>query len=88
MEVPLATILVRNVDDWVVTRLKELARERGRSMEAEVRALLTDAAKPDEKLTGPALVAFLTSGPKPEDDDWDITVPDDYSVPSNPFEER
>jgi plasmid stability protein len=83
----MATILVRNVDDWVVTRLKELAKERGRSMEAEVRALLTDAAKPDDNLTGPALVAFLTSGPKPEDDDWDITVPDDHAVPPNPFEE-
>ncbi|WP_159714911.1 FitA-like ribbon-helix-helix domain-containing protein [Geminicoccus flavidas] len=84
----MATILVRNVDDWVVARLKELAKERGRSMEAEVRALLTDAAKPDENLTGPALIAFLTSGPRPEDDDWDISVPDDYSAPSDPFEEQ
>jgi plasmid stability protein len=85
---PVATILVRNVDEWVITRLKELAKENGRSMEAEVRALLAEAAKPDENLTGPALVTFLTSGPKPDDDDWDISVPDDHSMPPNPFEER
>ena len=82
----MATILVRNVDETVVERLKAQAKERGRSMEAEVRALLTEATGPGN-LTGEALVAFLTSGPKPDDDDWDLAVPDDYSVPPNPFEE-
>ena len=46
----MATILVRNVDDWVVARLKELAREHGRSMEAEVRAVLLEATRPDQNL--------------------------------------
>jgi hypothetical protein len=57
-------------------------------MEAEVRAVLMQATAPPADLTGEALLAFLTSGPKPEDDDWDLTVPDDYSAPPNPFEER
>lgn len=82
----MATILVRNVDAAVVERLKAQAKKHGRSMEAEVRAVLEAATGPGN-LTGEALVAFMTSGPKPEDDDWDLTVPDDYTVPLNPFEE-
>lgn len=83
----MATILVRNVDDAVVERLKAQARRHGRSMEAEVRAVLSEATGPGH-LTGEALVAFLTSGPKPDDDDWDLTVPDDHTVPPDPFNEK
>ena len=82
----MATILVRNVDDGVVERLKAQAKEHGRSMEAEVRAVLTDAAGP-ESLTGEALWQFLRSGPK-VDFDFVLDLPKDYSVEPNPFDEE
>ena len=40
------TITVRNLDERVVKRLKEQASTNGRSFEAEVRTILTHAAKP------------------------------------------
>ncbi|HWL70937.1 MAG TPA: Arc family DNA-binding protein [Geminicoccus sp.] len=83
----MATILVRNVDDAVVERLKAQAKEHGRSMEAEVRALLTEAAGPPGDLTGEALWEFLRSGPKVTED-FELDIPDDYSIPPNPFEDE
>lgn len=38
---------IRNIDDRVYERLKERARTSRRSLEAEVRAILDDAALPD-----------------------------------------
>lgn len=38
-----AAISVRDLDDWVAGRLKVQAARHGRSMEAEVRAILADA---------------------------------------------
>ena len=69
----MATILVCNVDELVVEALK--AKAHGRSMEAEVRAVLSEAADPGD-LTGEALVAFLTSGPKVTED-FVLDKPDD-----------
>ncbi|WP_068396419.1 FitA-like ribbon-helix-helix domain-containing protein [Kribbia dieselivorans] len=40
----MASIVVRGLDDSVKERLAALAREHGRSMEAEVREILTRAA--------------------------------------------
>jgi plasmid stability protein len=40
----MATLTVRNLEDEVVTALKERARRHHRSLEAEVRELLRDAA--------------------------------------------
>ncbi len=40
-----AAITVRNVDDSVRDRLRTRAAANGRSMEAEVRAILTDAVE-------------------------------------------
>ena len=40
----MAQILVRNLDDAVVDRLKQRAREEGRSLQAEVRTILSEAA--------------------------------------------
>lgn len=40
----MAQILVRNLDEAVVRRLKQLAREEGRSLQAEVRTILSEAA--------------------------------------------
>ena len=39
----MAAISVRDLDDQVASRLKVRAARHGRSMEAEVRAILTDA---------------------------------------------
>jgi plasmid stability protein len=41
-----ANITVRNLDDEVQRRLKQRAAEHGRSMEAEVRSILTVALTP------------------------------------------
>jgi antitoxin FitA len=80
----MATILVRNIDEAVVERLKAQAKEHGRSMEAEVRAVLTEAAGPPGNLTGEAFWQFLRSGPQMTED-FELEVPDDYTVEPNPF---
>ena len=41
----MATLTIRNLDDAVVERLKNRARARNRSLEAEVRTILETAAK-------------------------------------------
>jgi plasmid stability protein len=43
----MAQIIVRNLDDDVVTRLKTRARDNDRSLEAEVRHILEQSAKVD-----------------------------------------
>lgn len=43
----MAQILIRNLDDEVVSRLKKRAETHGRSLEAEVRLLLTNAVQYD-----------------------------------------
>lgn len=42
----MAQLLVRNLDDGVAERLKVQAAQSGRSLEAEVRAILELAARP------------------------------------------
>ena len=43
----MAQIIVRNLDDSVVERLKSRARNEGRSLEAEVRHILEQSARVD-----------------------------------------
>ncbi|UVT14634.1 MAG: hypothetical protein H8K04_12335 [Nitrospira sp.] len=43
----MAQVLVRNLNDRVVARLKKRARTRGRSLQAEVKTILEEAAKDD-----------------------------------------
>ena len=45
----MAQILVRNLDERIVKRLKSRAQERGRSLQAEVRIILEDAARMDRQ---------------------------------------
>jgi plasmid stability protein len=45
----MAAITVRNLDDEVKHRLRVRAAQHGRSMEAEVRAILVDAVADDEE---------------------------------------
>jgi len=41
----MAAISIRNLDEWVVERIRVRAAEHGQSMEAEVRSILVDAAR-------------------------------------------
>jgi plasmid stability protein len=41
----MAQVLVRNLQDKVVARLKKRAKTRGRSLQAEVKTILEEAAK-------------------------------------------
>lgn len=41
----MATLTIRNLDDEIVERLKRRAHDNERSLEAEVRALLAEAAQ-------------------------------------------
>ena len=43
----MAQVLVRNLDDAVVERLKARAAAKQRSLEAELREILEEAARPD-----------------------------------------
>jgi plasmid stability protein len=41
----MASILVRNLDEKIVKRLKENAKQHGRSLQGEVKEILTNGAK-------------------------------------------
>lgn len=43
----MAQVLVRNLKDKIVARLKKRAQTRGRSLQAEVKMILEEAAKED-----------------------------------------
>jgi plasmid stability protein len=45
----MATLTIRNVDAAVKERLRLRAAQHGRSMEAELRAILNEAVKADER---------------------------------------
>ena len=47
----MAQVLVRGLDPKVVARLKERARDQGRSLEAELRGVIEQAARFDVDLT-------------------------------------
>jgi plasmid stability protein len=81
----MAQILVRNVDDGLKTSLQRRAKTNGRSMEAEVRAILRDAVQERKKMRGglgSELVAmFRGSGvyldePIPEIRDLKMQIPE------------
>ena len=59
----MATLTVRNLDDQVVERLKKKAKDNGRSLEAELRELLKQAANrksPEELLAIADRIAAMT----------------------------
>jgi plasmid stability protein len=49
LEVSLAQLLVRHVEEQLKSRLQRRAKRHGRSMEAEVREILRDALKKEEE---------------------------------------
>ncbi len=55
----MAMLTVRNLPDEVHRALKARAASRGRSTEAEVRAILADAVKPAERIRLGSLLAGI-----------------------------
>lgn len=54
----MAAVSIRDLDDVVRERLRVRAAQHGRSMEAEIRAILTDAVSPVQEIgLGQALLA-------------------------------
>jgi antitoxin FitA len=57
------SLLLRNVDEATILRLKKRARRHGRSVEAEHRAILVAAlARPQKRSLAPVLVAMTDVG--------------------------
>jgi len=59
----MANLTIRNLDDHVVERLKKKAKDNGRSLEAELRELLKQAANrksPEELLAIADRIAAMT----------------------------
>ncbi len=70
----MANVTVRNLDDAVVGALKERARANNRSLEGELRQILTDAAKPAGPVALRALaerIAAMTPD-RPQTDSADL----------------
>lgn len=55
-------ILVRNVPETVLKRLRSRAKSNGRSTASEVRTILADAVKPQEPRKWPTLTSMIGSG--------------------------
>lgn len=66
----MATLTIRQISEETKARLRERAAREGRSMEAEVRAILEAATRPQEPPSSPerlwALVDELYSDSRPE----------------------
>ena len=78
----MATITVRGLDDDVVRALKIRAAREGRSMEAEVRSILTDATRtPDSELGIGTLLTQIFGGVEPPEvpPRTDVPEPIDFS---------
>ncbi len=83
----MSTLTIRKVDEEVKKRLQVRAAENGRSMEAEVRAILGEAVaggKPNEVSFGEVMAEFrrrtggveLDLPPRDDMDDSDRRIPD------------
>jgi antitoxin FitA len=58
-EITMATLTIRNVDAAVKERLRVRAARHGRSMEAELRAILSDAVEADRDRPEPNLAEAI-----------------------------
>jgi plasmid stability protein len=68
----MAQVLIRNLDDAVLERHRERAREKGHSLEQELRELLTRSAPltVEEKLAiADRIRAMTPAGPRPKGED-------------------
>ena len=76
----MASLVVRNLDDDLVRRLKERARAEGRSAEAEHRRILEEALRP--RRSGRELWERLSRGERAE---IDFGAGLDHSPNEDPF---
>lgn len=68
----MAQLIVRNIDEELVRRLKVRAAQHGRSMEAEHRAILHASLAPEKR--GVTFKEWLTSMP-------DVGLDEDFLMP-------
>lgn len=70
----MAQVIVRNLDDDVVARLKARARQRGHSLEQELREVLTRTAEPSraEVFADIDRIRAMTPKDKPQLDSTDL----------------
>ena len=54
----MAQVVIRNIDDEAIRRLKSRAARRGVSLERELRTILTEAARADRQGFGERAAAF------------------------------
>jgi plasmid stability protein len=54
----MAQVVIRNIDDAAIRRLKSRAARKGISLERELRTILTDAARADRTGFGERAAAF------------------------------
>jgi plasmid stability protein len=80
----MATLVVRQLDEDLVRRLKERAAAHGRSAEAEHRAILDEVLRPRPR-TGAEFVAALR-GKGPYFTDEELAVFEDVDQPVEPID--
>lgn len=68
----MAQLLVRNVEETLVKRLRKRAAEHGISAEEEHRRLLKEALRPSPRKRKPSLVEFLLNEGPPWPDDFEV----------------
>ncbi len=70
----MAQLLVRNIDDAVVQSLKRKARLHGRSLEEELRLILSEAAKlsPEERVAVANHIRAMTPSAARQTDSTDL----------------
>lgn len=73
----MAQVLIRNLDEATVDALKVRAAAHGRSLEQELRLLLTEAAQPTREEVVRTATAIRELGRKPIDVDLDSLVRED-----------
>lgn len=80
----MATITVRDLDEEVRSRLRVRAAENGRSMEAEVRAILEEAVRPSRLERRRAALARFRAAPDNDDavDELMAAIPPRSSYPA------
>ncbi|GAA4846216.1 hypothetical protein GCM10023201_42280 [Actinomycetospora corticicola] len=80
----MATITVRDLDDEVRSRLRVRAAENGRSMEAEVRAILEEAVRPSRLERRRAALARFRAAADNDDaiDELMASIPPRSSYPA------
>ena len=74
----MADVLVRGVPKEVVSRLKKRAASKGRSLQAELKELLVDAARPNDlaKVREIARQMRLRTSARPQTDSVDLVRED------------